>query len=154
MFAKACGMGLEGIMSKQAEAPYLSGRQRSWLKSKCAQRQEFIIIGYSDPRKGERALGALYLGYHTNGKIKYAGKVGTGFSMKSARSLAERLEALSMTEPVLKRAETSGLPHREWQSIHWVKPRLLCEVDFTEWTQEGQLRHPSFQGLREDKEAN
>ena len=85
MFAKACGMGLEGIVSKQADAPYLPGRQRSWLKSKCAQRQEFIIIGYSDARKGERALGALYLGYRTNGKTKYAGKVGTGFSMKSAR---------------------------------------------------------------------
>ena len=89
MLAKACGMGLEGIVSKQAEAPYLPGRQRSWLKSKCTQRQEFIIIGYSDARTGERALGALYLGYRTNGKTKYAGKVGTGFSMKSAGSLAE-----------------------------------------------------------------
>src|SRR5262249_47984643 len=154
MFAKACGMGLEGIMSKQAEAPYLSGRQRSWLKVKCAQRQEFIIIGYSDPRKGNRALGALYLGYRSHGKIKYAGKVGTGFSMESARSLTGGLEALLVKEPVLTRAEASGPPTREWQSIHWVKPELLCQVDFTEWTQDGQLRHSSFQGLREDKEAD
>ena len=154
MFARACAMGLEGIVSKQAEAPYQLGRQRSWLKAKCAQRQEFIIIGYSDPRKGKRALGALYLGYGSHGKIKYAGKVGTGFSMKSARSLAGRLEALSVKEPVLTRADANGLPMREWQSIHWVKPELLCEVDFTEWTQDGQLRHPSFRGLREDKEAD
>lgn len=100
MLAKACGMGLEGIVSKQAEAPYLTGRQRSWLKSKCGQRQEFIIIGYSDPRKGERALGALYLGYRGNGKINYAGKVGTGFSMKSARSLVDGLESISAKEPL------------------------------------------------------
>ena len=101
MLAKACGMGLEGIVSKQAEAPYLPGRQRAWLKSKCTQRQEFIIIGYSDARTGERALGALYLGYRTNGKTKYAGKVGTGFSMKSAGSLKNRLKSISIREPVL-----------------------------------------------------
>jgi bifunctional non-homologous end joining protein LigD len=154
MLARACGMGLEGIVSKQAEAPYLHGRQRAWLKSKCTQRQEFIIIGYSDARTGERALGALYLGYRTNGKTKYAGKVGTGFSMKSAGSLQNRLKSISIREPVLTRAEVGGLTTREWQSIHWVKPVLLCEVDFTEWTKDGQLRHPSFQGLREDKDAD
>jgi bifunctional non-homologous end joining protein LigD len=92
MFAKACGMGLEGIVSKEAEVPYLPGRQKSWLKSKCGQRQVFIIIGYSDPRKGQGALGALYLGYHKDGGVNYAGKVGTGFSMKSAKALTERLE--------------------------------------------------------------
>ena len=154
MFAKACSMGLEGIVSKQADAPYLSGRQRAWLKSKCTQRQEFIIIGYSDARTGERALGALYLGYRTNGKTKYAGKVGTGFSMKSAGSLKNQLKSISIREPVLSGAEAGGLTRREWQSIHWVKPVLLCEVDFTEWTKDGQLRHPSFQGLREDKDAD
>ena len=154
MLAKACGLGLEGIVSKQAEAPYLVGRQRAWLQSKCSQRQEFIIIGYSDARTGERALGALYLGYRTNGKTKYAGKVGTGFSMKSADSLQNQLKSISIMEPVFTRAETGGLTTREWQSIHWVKPVLLCEVDFTEWTKDGQLRHPSFQGLREDKDAD
>jgi bifunctional non-homologous end joining protein LigD len=154
MFTRACAMGLEGIVSKQAEAPYLPGRQRSWLKSKCAQRQEFIIIGYSAARKGERALGALYLGYRTHGKTKYAGKVGTGFSMTSARILAERLEGISIGKPVLTRPEVGGLTTREWQSIHWVKPILLCEVNFTEWTKDGQLRHPSFQGLREDKDPD
>ena len=86
MFAKACEAGLEGIISKEANAPYLVGRGRSWLKIKCSLRQEFIILGYSDPRSGERALGALYLGYRNNGALQYAGKVGTGFTMKSAEN--------------------------------------------------------------------
>ena len=154
MFAKACSMGLEGIVSKQLAAPYVAGRQTSWLKCKCTQRQEFIILGYSDPRKGERALGALYLGYHSNGTMKYAGKVGTGFSMNSARFLMERLEALAVKEPVLPTVVRGSLSMREWQSVHWVKPVLLCEVTFTEWTKDGQLRHPSFEGLREDKSAD
>lgn len=154
MFNRACGMGLEGIVSKQAKAPYLHGRQRSWLKSKCGQRQEFIILGYSAAQKGARALGALYLGYRSHGRTKYAGKVGTGFSMTGARVLADRLQSISVRKPVLARAEVGGLTTREWISIHWVKPVLLCEVNFTEWTKDGQLRHPSFQGLREDKDAD
>ena len=84
MFAKACEAGLEGIISKEANAPYITGRGKSWLKIKCSLRQEFIIVGYSDSRSGERALGALYLGYQKNGALQYAGKVGTGFTMKSA----------------------------------------------------------------------
>ena len=153
LYTKACGMGLEGIVSKEMQCPYLPGRQRSWLKSKCGRRQEFIIIGYSDSRQGERALGALYLAYRLDGDVKYAGKVGTGFTMESAESLSKQLGALSIRQPVLSRAELNGMSSREWQSIHWVRPVLLCEVNFTEWTNEGQLRHPSFQGLREDKEA-
>ena len=147
-------MGLEGIVSKEAETVYRPGRQKSWLKSKCSQRQEFIILGFSDPRKGERALGALYLGYHKDGKLNYAGKVGTGFTMTSARALANRLQNLSVSEPVLTRSEAGGMPLREWESVHWVKPVVLGEVSFTEWTHEGQLRHPSFQGIREDKDAD
>jgi bifunctional non-homologous end joining protein LigD len=153
MFAESCRMGLEGIVSKRGDAPYQPGRQRSWLKTKCAHRQEFIIIGYSDARKGQRALGALYLGYYADGKLKYAGKVGTGFTMQSAKSLTRRLEPLAVKQPVLPKSETAGLALGEWQAVHWVKPELLCEVAFTEWTEDGQLRHPSFQGLREDKEA-
>ena len=154
MFANACRAGLEGIISKVASAPYLPGRQKSWLKIKCAQRQEFIILGYSDARTGDRALGALYLGYRKNGVVKYAGKVGTGFSMKSARELAERFSAMAVEKPLLTRAETADLSAGEWRSIHWVKPTLLCEVAFTEWTADGHVRHPSFQGLREDKDAS
>ena len=153
MFAKACDAGLEGIVSKLANAPYLPGRQKSWLKIKCGKRQEFIILGYSDARKGERALGALFLGYRKNGAIRYAGKVGTGFSMKSARDLLERFAGMTAGQPVLTRAEATGLPAGEWRSVHWIEPTLLCEVAFTEWTEDGHIRHPSFQGLREDKDA-
>ena len=154
MFAKACEAGLEGIISKEANAPYVTGRSRSWLKIKCSLRQEFIIVGYSDPRSGERALGALYLGYWKDGALAYAGKVGTGFTMKSARELADRLIKISAATPVLTRADTVGLGAGEWRLVHWVKPILLCEVSFTEWTADGRIRHPSFQGLREDKSAS
>ena len=154
MFAKACEAGLEGIISKKANAPYVTGRGKSWLKIKCSLRQEFIIVGYSDPRRGERALGALYLGYLKNGELRYAGKVGTGFTMKSARELTARLTRISVTTPVLSRAETVRLGGGEWRAVHWVKPAVLCEVAFTEWTEDGRIRHPSFQGLREDKNAS
>jgi bifunctional non-homologous end joining protein LigD len=153
MFVQACGKHLEGIVSKKADAPYIAGRQKTWLKSKCAQRQEFVILGFSDARKGERALGALYLGYRRDGALRYAGKVGTGFTMKSARDLAARFATLAVRKPVLTRAESGGLTAREYEAIRWVKPVLLCEVAFTEWTQDGRIRHPSFQGLREDKDA-
>jgi len=153
MFVKACETGLEGIISKRATAPYVAGRQKSWLKIKCSLRQEFIILGFSDARTGGRALGALYLGYKKNGALHYAGKVGTGFSMKSARELGERFAGMVVEKPTLSRAETAGLAAGEWKTVHWIKPALLCEVAFTEWTQDGHIRHPSFQGLREDKEA-
>ncbi len=154
MFAKACEAGLEGIISKVAAAPYVAGRKRSWLKIKCARRQEFIIVGFSDARKGDRALGALYLGYRKDNTLTYAGKVGTGFSMKSARDLTERFAKFATEKPVLSRAETKGMTAGEWRTVHWLKPKLLCEVAFTEWTEDGRIRHPSFQGLREDKDAS
>jgi bifunctional non-homologous end joining protein LigD len=154
LLAKSCRLGLEGIVSKQARSPYRIGREKSWLKSKCALRQEFIILGFSNARTGSRALGALYLGYHKNGELKYAGKVGTGFTMNSARALIHRVAPLTIHAPVLTRAAMGGIPAAEWQSIHWIKPKLLCEVAFTEWTEDGHIRHPSFQGLREDKEAS
>jgi bifunctional non-homologous end joining protein LigD len=153
-FAKACETGLEGIISKVADAAYAPGRRKSWLKIKCGQRQEFVIVGYSDARKGERAIGALYLGYRKGNALRYAGKVGTGFTMKSARELAKRLAGMAVDKPVFSRAETAGLPAGEWRGAHWIKPELLCEVAFTEWTQDGRIRHPSFQGLREDKDAS
>ena len=153
VFAKACDAGLEGIVSKRGDEPYIAGRQKSWLKTKCVQRQEFIILGFSGARTGDRALGALYLGYRKDGAIRYAGKVGTGFSMQGARELAERFRKLAIKKPTLTWTETEGVTAAEWRSIRWIKPILLCEVAFTEWTQDGRIRHPSFQGLRQDKDA-
>ena len=153
MLAKACKLGLEGIVSKRADAPYTPGRDKNWLKAKCQQRQEFIIIGYSNAKSGGRALGALYLGYNRGGTLTYAGKVGTGFTMKSALALTDKLEKLSVDKPVLDRKALSGPGAGEFHAIHWVKPVLLCEVAFTERTEDGHIRHPSFQGLREDKNA-
>ena len=154
MYKQACAKGLEGIVSKRADALYVAGRQKTWLKVKCSLRQEFIIIGYSGAKSGERALGALYLGYKKGRALCYAGKVGTGFSMTSARELATRLKKIESVEPVLTRAETKGMGAGEWRAVHWVKPKLLCEIAFTEWTNDGRIRHPSFQGLREDKDAS
>ncbi len=153
LFSEACKKGLEGIISKRANAPYSAGRQKSWLKIKCSLRQEFIILGFSDAHTGDRALGALYIGYRKDGALRYAGKVGTGFSMKSARELADQFKGLAIEKPTLARSETQGLSAGEWKTIHWIDPSLLCEVAFTEWTQDGLIRHPSFQGLREDKGA-
>ena len=153
MLAKACEAGLEGIISKVADAPYSPGRQKSWLKIKCSKRQEFIILGFSEARSGGRALGAVYLGYRQGGALRYAGKVGTGFSTQSAIDLTDKFKKLEDANPVMRRAEMTGVAAGEWRTIHWVQPVLLCEVGFTEWTKDGRIRHPSFQGLREDKDA-
>jgi bifunctional non-homologous end joining protein LigD len=146
VLAKACTMGLEGIVSKQAGSRYSPGRQKSWLKSKCIKRQEFVIIGYTAAKSGPRAIGALHVGYNAKDGLKYAGKVGTGFGMKDALDLYRRLSALKIDAPAVK-----GLPRGLVRKAQWVKPALLCEVAFTEWTGDGHIRHPSFQGLREDK---
>jgi len=148
MHEQACAKGLEGIISKRGDAPYAGGRQKTWLKVKCALRQEFIIVGYSTAKSGGRALGALYLGYRKDGALVYAGKVGTGFTMKGARELVERLDKLGESKPVLTRAETKGMTAGEWKTVRWVRPAVLCEIAFSEWTKDGRIRHPSFQGLR------
>jgi bifunctional non-homologous end joining protein LigD len=148
MLKHACSMGLEGVVSKLADSPYRAGREKNWLKSKCMQRQEFVIIGYTAARSGPHAIGALHLGYYQNGELKYAGKVGTGFGLNDALSLRDRLEKLSVKTPPV-----TGLPRSLLKSAEWVSPKLLCDVSFAEWTEDGHIRHPSFQGLREDKKA-
>ncbi len=148
IIAKSCSMGLEGIVSKRVDSPYRFGRQKLWLKSKCMKRQEFVIIGYTAARRGARAIGALHLGYNENGELKYAGKVGTGFTLKSAQELYQRLVKIKVDKPIVP-----ALPGNILNSATWVKPQLVCEVTFAEWTQDGHLRQPSFQGLREDKKS-
>lgn len=145
--AEACRSGLEGIVCKRADAPYEGRRSRSWLKVKCLRRQELVIGGWTDPSSGTRSgFGALLLGYHEGGKLLYAGKVGTGFDEKLLRELRARLDALARESPAF-----AGPPRMK--GVHWVEPRLVAEIAFGEWTNDGKLRHPRFVGLRLDKPA-
>ena len=145
---EACGMGWEGIIGKRAESPYRAGRTRDWLKFKCENEQEFVIGGYTDPRGSRTGFGALLLGYYdSDGKLRYAGKVGTGFDWRTLISLHAALAADERPKPPFE--PVRGLPR---SAVHWVEPRLVAQIGFTEWTADGQLRHPRFQGLRRDKE--
>jgi bifunctional non-homologous end joining protein LigD len=149
-FAQACDLGLEGVISKRADSPYrTAARSREWLKVKCAQRQEMVIGGYTDPQGSRSGFGALLLGVYDNGELKYAGKVGTGFDTKTLGSIKKLLAAREQDAPPFANPPRGF----EAKGAHWVKPDLVAEVSFTEWSPEGALRHPSFQGLREDKQA-
>jgi bifunctional non-homologous end joining protein LigD len=146
-FERACALGLEGIVSKRADAPYTSGRGRAWLKVKCLARQEFIVGGYTEPAGSRRHLGALLVGLRENGELTYAGKVGTGFTQASLAELAQRLRPLER-----KAAPFANPPSgAERRGVHWVEPQLVAEIAFVERTQDGLIRHASFQGLRDDK---
>jgi len=147
-FRRACAEGLEGIVSKRADAPYRSGRGRDWIKVKCSARQEFVIGGYTEPEGARSDLGALLVGVYSDGELRFSGKVGTGFSRESLRELHERLAPLER-----KSAPFVDPPRTERRGVHWVEPKLVAEVEFTEFTRDGRLRHPSFQGLRDDKPA-
>lgn len=149
-FQLACKRGLEGIVSKKRDAPYSPGRGKAWLKTKCLLRQELVIGGYTDPEGARTHIGALLVGYYEEGKLVYAGKVGTGFTGKDLVELKRRLAPLEVA-----RAAFDPEPPRAWTgpNRHWVSPALVAEVAFSEWTNDGRLRHPSFQGLRRDKPA-
>lgn len=148
-FAKACEAGVEGIVSKRARSPYRAGRGRDWLKVKCLLRQEFVIAGYSAPAGSRSHLGALLLGVQRDGALTYSGRVGTGFTEQSLAELARKLGPLVVPEPPV-----AGAPRgAEVRGVRWVKPELVAEVAFTGFTSDGLLRHPTFQGLREDKPA-
>ena len=140
-------MGLEGIVSKQLDAPYHSGRSRSWLKVKCIKRQEFVIVGFTDPKGSRTLLGALLLATHTGDELAYRGRVGTGFREDSLRELHNKLAPLRATQPHLSHAPSGA----EVRAVHWVKPELVAEVSFAGFTQDGLIRHSTFLGLREDK---
>src|SRR5688572_23643538 len=146
LFEAICQEGGEGIISKKARAPYKGDRGRNWLKVKCIQRQEFVIVGWqeSDKRHGFRSL---HLGIREGGKLRYAGKVGTGFDTKMIHDLSDTMRPLEVDEPPL------DIPRSARRGSHWIEPKLVGEVAYTEFTSDGILRHPSFIALREDKPA-
>ena len=146
LFDAICKEGGEGIISKKASAPYSGARGRNWLKVKCIQRQEFIIVGWqeSDKRRGFRSL---HLAVRDRDKLTYAGKVGTGFNTKMIEEMSETMRPLEVDKPPL------DVPRTARRGSHWLEPKLVCEIAFTEFTDDGILRHPSFIALREDKSA-
>ncbi|HET9731777.1 MAG TPA: non-homologous end-joining DNA ligase [Acidimicrobiales bacterium] len=146
LMSRACGSGWEGLVAKRALSTYHSGRSPDWRKVKCTARQELVIGGWTDPGGARTGFGALLVGYHEGGRLVYAGKVGTGFDERTLRALHGRLLGLEAQRPPFDDAP------RE-RGAHWVRPDLVAEIAFTEWTRDGRLRHPSFLGLREDKPA-
>jgi bifunctional non-homologous end joining protein LigD len=148
-FREACLHGLEGIIAKRADTPYVAGRSRSWLKIKCGARQELVIIGFTAPKGSRSGIGALVLGVRDDAagsELRFAGKVGTGFSAQSLVELHRKLAPLARATPAAANAP-------RMRDVTWVEPKLVCEVRFSEWTDGGALRHPTFMGLREDKQA-
>ncbi|HYQ01592.1 MAG TPA: DNA ligase D [Polyangiaceae bacterium] len=149
-FAEAAKLGLEGVVSKRADSPYRSGRGKDWQKSKSLARQEFVIVGFTEPGGGRSHFGALLLGVRSDAQLVYSGRVGTGFTESSLKALAARLTPLEIDEPKLKNTPRGA----EVRGVHWVEPRLVAEVAYTAITHDGLLRHPTFKGLREDKAAS
>ena len=149
LLTAACNLGLEGIIGKRTDARYTSGRHRDWVKVKCGHRQEFIVVGFTPPRNSRVGLGSLLLAVNDGKQLRYAGRVGSGFPDELLRDLLGRLTRLGR--------KTNPLPSRPAllpAGVRWVQPRMVVEVAFTEWTTDGALRHPVFQGIREDKQAS
>ena len=144
-FEAVCAERLEGIVAKRVESRYVRGRSRDWLKIKCQRRQEFVIGGYTDPQGSRDYFGALLLGLYDNGNLVYVSRVGTGFDKKTLGMIWDRLEPLHRPTSPFQIGTPTGPGH------HWVEPQLVCEVRFTEWTQDRGIRHPAFLGLRDDK---
>jgi bifunctional non-homologous end joining protein LigD len=146
-YQAACRRGDEGVIAKLADSTYEGGRSPNWLKFKCVRDQEFVVGGYTAPQGSRVGLGALLLGYYDGRDLVYAGKVGTGFTESTLRSLHERLSATEQDAPSF----TRGLVREA--GARWVHPNLVAQIGFTEWTRDGKLRHPRYQGLRTDKDA-
>ena len=147
-YREACRLGWEGLIAKRADSPYRPGRNRDWLKFKCLNGQEFVIGGFTDPKGSRVGFGALLLGYYgADDRLHYAGKVGTGFGRPTLTRLHAALAAVEQPMPPFE--PVRGLPRSR---VHWVQPRLVAQVGFSEWTTDGELRHPRYQGLRTDKD--
>ena len=146
-FKEACKQGLEGLIAKRADSEYVHKRSTNWLKFKCSNAQEMVIGGYTEPQGSRVGFGALLIGYYKDDELQYAGMVGTGYDTKTLRELSEKLKKIEREKPPFA---GDSLPKK---GVHWVKPKLVAQVAFTEWTRHGKLRHPRFEGLRRDKPA-
>ena len=146
-FDAACKAGLEGIIAKRGDRPYRKGRSPEWVKVKCQKRQELVVVGFTPPKGARKGLGALLLGVKDGKDLRYAGKVGTGFTHASLDDLVKRLTKLRVETPPIVNPP-------KMKDVTWARPELVAQIRFTEWTRDGSLRHPSFEGLREDKKAS
>jgi DNA ligase D-like protein (predicted ligase) len=143
-FAYACAHGWEGLVAKRASSRYVGRRSPDWLKFKCEAEQELVIAGYTEPQGSRVGFGALLVGYYEDGSLRYAGKVGTGFDTKTLVALRRRFDTLALdASPFAERVREKG--------AHWLRPELVAQVGFSEWTTDGKLRHPKYLGLRDDK---
>ncbi|WP_411757432.1 non-homologous end-joining DNA ligase [Streptomyces venezuelae] len=145
LLADACRRGWEGLIAKRADSTYQGRRSDDWLKLKCSRGQEFVVGGFTEPAGSRVGIGALLLGYYEEGRLRYAGKVGTGFDHKTLIALRRELDEL--------RVDASPFEGRVAErSARWARPRLVAQIAFSEWTRDGMLRHPRYQGLRDDKD--
>ena len=145
-YREACRRGWEGLIAKRASGTYAKGRSKDWLKFKCSFEQELVIAGYTEPQGARTHFGALLVGYYDeSGELRYAGKVGTGFTQRTLADLGARMKPLEQDDPPF----TGRPPVRK--GAHWLRPRLVAQIGFSEWTTDGKLRHPRFLGLRTDK---
>jgi bifunctional non-homologous end joining protein LigD len=144
-FAAACRSGWEGLIAKRADAPYVAGRSKNWLKLKCVWEQELVIGGYTDPSGSRTDFGALLVGYYDAGSLRYAGKVGTGYTNAILQDLGARLRALETADSAF--VDARPIP----RGTHWTQPSLVAQIGFAEWTNDARLRQPRFLGLRDDK---
>ncbi|MGE0009815.1 MAG: non-homologous end-joining DNA ligase [Candidatus Babeliales bacterium] len=146
-FRTICKKGWEGLVVKYKNSTYQSKRSTDWLKFKCVQEQELVIGGYTDPQRSRVGFGAILVGYYKRGKLHYAGKIGTGFDTEELLYLTNKFNKLATNKNPFVNFDDS------LKGVHWVKPQLVCEVGFTEWTKYNKLRHPTYKGLRRDKPA-
>jgi bifunctional non-homologous end joining protein LigD len=144
-YEQACREQWEGVIAKRSDSLYVAGRSKDWLKFKCSLEQELVIVGYTDPEGARIGLGALLVGFYEKNELIYAGKVGTGFTLQTLTTLQKKLSALERSTPA---AKGIGLPRK---NVHWVEPKLVAQIAFSEWTSDNKLRHPRYLGLREDK---